>query len=57
MMNKSTYDNLDNCINFLFNVYYGKSDKCYAINPIKRKSITIDDLRKSLNYEGKIYDY
>ena len=53
MMTNSTYDNLDNCINFLFNVYYGKSDKCYAITPIKKKSITIDDLRKPLNYDYK----
>jgi hypothetical protein len=50
-MSKSLYDNLDNCINLLFNAIYGKSDKCYAINPIKRKSITLDDLRKPLNYD------
>jgi hypothetical protein len=51
MMNESSYDNLDNCINYLFNAVYGKSDKCYAIHPIKRKSITIDYLRKPLNFD------
>ena len=52
-MSKSIYDNLDNCINLLFNAIYGKSDKCYAINPIKRKAITIDDLRKPINFDAK----
>ena len=51
-MSKSSYDNIDNCINILFNAIYGKSDKCYAITPIKRKAITIDDLRKPLNFDS-----
>jgi hypothetical protein len=53
MMSKSVYDNLDNCINFLFNAYYAKSEKCYAITPIKRKNIIIDDLRKPINFDSK----
>ncbi len=56
-MNDSSYDNIDNCINFLFNAVYGKTDKCYAIHPIKRKSITIDFLRKPLNFNPeKVFD-
>jgi hypothetical protein len=51
MMNDSSYDNIDSCINFLFNSIYGKTDKCYAIYPIKRKLISIDFLRKPLNFD------
>jgi hypothetical protein len=44
------YNNIEYCIKLLFNAIYTNDDRCYILNPINRKDIAIDNLRKPLDY-------
>jgi hypothetical protein len=53
-MNSNTkYNDIEFCTNLLFNAIYGVNDNCYQIQPIDKKNIKIEDLRKPLNYNYK----
>ena len=48
------YDNIEFCIKMLFNaIYTNDDDRCYILNPIVRKNISLEDLRKPLDYSCK----
>jgi len=51
-MSNNAYDNLDFCLNTLFDYVYNKaSDKCYIFKPILRHSIKLIDLKKSESFD------
>jgi hypothetical protein len=50
-MNSNTkYNDIEFCTNLLFNAIYGENDICYQIQPLDKQNITIEDLRKPLDY-------
>ena len=54
MKNQNKYDQIDFCLNILFDFFYNKNDKvCYKIKPIIKKSITVNTLKKNKNF---VYD-
>ena len=44
------YLDIEFCTNLLFNAIYGENDNCYQIQPIDKKNIKMEDLRKPLDY-------
>lgn len=47
------YSSIEYCVNLLYNAFYGDKKNCIAINPINRKEINIEDLRKPLDFDYK----
>ena len=54
MENQNKYDQIDFCLNILYDFYYNKNErKCYQFKPIIKNSITVNTLKKSRNF---VYD-
>jgi len=52
MENKNNYDQIDFCLNTLYDCVYNKSsEKCYTIKPIIKSLIKLHDLKKDSNFK------
>ena len=50
-MSENMYDNIDYCLNLLYeSIYNSKTDECYTFNTINKKEIILDDIKKSDNF-------
>lgn len=51
-MAKNSYDDIEFCLNTLYDYYYSSSDdKCYMFNPIIRSEIKLSDLKKGNDFD------
>jgi hypothetical protein len=53
-MSENSYDDIDFCLNTLYDYYYSSSDdKCYLFKPIIRSDIKLSDLKKENDFDPK----
>jgi len=51
-MSENIYNNIDFCLTTLYDsIYNSKTDECFIFNTINKKDITIDDLKKSDDFD------
>ncbi len=52
MTTKNKYDEIDFCLNTLYDFYYNiNENKCYKFKPIIKNQITINDIKKQVNFQ------